>query len=452
MCDVLVAMPDATKRGSVIFGKNSDRPAGECQVLHYAPGRNREPDWRIECCYVSVPEIGESMATLGCRPYWSWGYETGMNEAGVIGGNTAIFTRSFHNPKHRTTLGLTGMELLRLGLERGRSAEKALEVIVDLLGQYGQWGSAVRGKDHGKGSYENAFLLADRREAWVLETSGRSWVAERIREGVRSVSNQPTIRTRWTRDSSDIEQVARHSGWWDASLGALDFARAFGDHEHYSRQVSHIRWRRTTQSLERNRGKIDVLRMMGILRDHYEDTFLEGPQFHAYLPDFHTVCMHDSPTGFTWGNTATSAVVELDPEGRRRPVFWVAYLPPCTSVYTAYPFGRDLPEVVTTVGKAGLRVRRPTEAPADEFDAASLWWRLHRIVEEVAKDPSRRYDEIRSLLDPLERRHVEQLALVEGRGREVPQSEWDRILVEHIGELVQSLEHLEERWKIDRTL
>ena len=32
MCDTFVALPDATVDGSVIFGKNSDRPAGESQI------------------------------------------------------------------------------------------------------------------------------------------------------------------------------------------------------------------------------------------------------------------------------------------------------------------------------------------------------------------------------------------------------------------------------------
>ena len=31
MCDSLVALPDVTKAGELIFGKNSDRPAVEMQ-------------------------------------------------------------------------------------------------------------------------------------------------------------------------------------------------------------------------------------------------------------------------------------------------------------------------------------------------------------------------------------------------------------------------------------
>lgn len=56
MCDVLVAMTDATKRGKIIFGKNSDRPAGEFQVLHYSPSRSSSADGRIECSCVNVPD------------------------------------------------------------------------------------------------------------------------------------------------------------------------------------------------------------------------------------------------------------------------------------------------------------------------------------------------------------------------------------------------------------
>lgn len=36
-CDTFVVLPNNTKDGVVIFGKNSDRPAGEVQEVVYLP-------------------------------------------------------------------------------------------------------------------------------------------------------------------------------------------------------------------------------------------------------------------------------------------------------------------------------------------------------------------------------------------------------------------------------
>ena len=38
-CDTFVVMADLTEDGSVIFGKNSDRPVGEVQELVFVPGQ-----------------------------------------------------------------------------------------------------------------------------------------------------------------------------------------------------------------------------------------------------------------------------------------------------------------------------------------------------------------------------------------------------------------------------
>ena len=107
MCDVLVALQDTTKNGSIVFGKNSDRPVGECQVLHFAPaGQFTE----IECSHLKLSLDRAFLATMGCRPYWCWGYETAVNEAGVVGGNTAVFTRKDIKDTTNKTPGLSGCD------------------------------------------------------------------------------------------------------------------------------------------------------------------------------------------------------------------------------------------------------------------------------------------------------------------------------------------------------
>lgn len=446
MCDLMVAMPDATKSGNVIFGKNSDRPARECQVLHYSRGGKKEIIKQINCSYVTVPDAEETLSTFGCRPYWCWGYETGMNEAGVVGGNAAIYTRSRWLAENRETPGLTGMDLLRLGLERGATAGEAVNIITDLLEEYGQWGSAVQGKNHEEGSYENSFLIADRSEAWVLETSGKRWIAEKITKGVRAISNQPSIRNKWTRSSEDIEAFARENGWWEKENNHFDFAYIYGDHEHYSRQVSHIRWRRSSDLLQQNFGKIDIQTIMAILRDHYEDTFLDGPQFHPYLPDFLTLCMHDSPAKFTWGNTATSVVVELSRKNDYPPPIWLAYLPPCSSIYIPFFLNAQVPEVVTKTGKAGLNVFQPEEAPTDEFDPDSLWWRLNRLVEEIATHPGHRIKEVRKQFDPLEKQFM---TLIESNGNSLSSEDKTKIMQQQVKKVLKGIEAIEKAWNVD---
>lgn len=450
MCDVMVALRDVTRAGSVVFAKNSDRPVGECQVLHFVPGGGQASGSVVHCSYLDVPQAPRTLATLGCRPYWCFGFETGINQAGVVGGNAAIFTRALYQPENQAEPGLTGMDLLRLGLERGGTAAEVVETITDLLGQYGQWGSAVAGASHEAGSYDNSYLIADAHEAWVLETAARDWVTRRLERGFWSISNEPTTRTDFTDSSDGFRERAEAAGWVAPEEAELDFARDLGAHDRYSRQVSHIRLMRTRQLLAEQAGRIDAAVARRILRDHYEETFLKGPQFDRFLPDFHTVCMHDSPAGFTWGNTATSWVVEIDPDGAIPPIVWFAYLPPCCSIYAAVPVAAGLPEVVVNTGSAGLAVHKPGEAPKDEFAADSLWWRLQRVVDAVAANSESRFPELRSRFDGLEDRHVRNVEALkrEGHSAGVFNKRLAERAAEHVAGIMAEICQLESLWDI----
>lgn len=70
----------------------------------------------------------------------------------------------------------------RLGLERADTAEKAVDVITELLERHGQGGSCM--EDECSFTYHNSFLISDRAEAWLLETLGKLWAAERL-EGTK---------------------------------------------------------------------------------------------------------------------------------------------------------------------------------------------------------------------------------------------------------------------------
>lgn len=400
----------------MLLGKNSDRPVGETQPLRYVPARSRSRDHRLRLAYVEIADAPETLAHVGASPYWCWGHELGVNECGVAIGNEALFTRELAQSRHDARAGdapepgILGMELLRLGLERGRTAAGALEVMTTLLERHGQWGAGVPGVSPADGAYDNSFLVADRREAWVLETAGRRWIAARVRGPSWSVSNQATIRTDWDRASDGIAEHARDAGWWNEERGGpFDFAAAYTD-PHVPLQVSHIRLQRSRQLLGDtvSSGGADVSAAAAVLRDHYEGTFLEGPYFNAARPDFLTLCMHSHPSGFTWGNTASSAIFVLPPDDRP-PHLWWAAATPCTSVYVpVFVDAGRLPAVLEQGGTARPADWNPEHAPQDRPAGDSYWWTFQRLLDAAKGDAlgsafTDRQARVRETLDELER-------------------------------------------------
>ncbi len=259
MCDNFVAVGSATADGALIFGKNSDRPAAEEQRPIHRPARRHPAGARVRCTYVEIPEAAQTYAVLLSQPSWMWGAEMGVNENGVVIGNEAVFTKA--------PLGLPallGMDLVRLGLERGATARQALEVITTLLEAHGQGGPCA--DQDASLQYHNSFLIADVGEAWVLETAERHWAAQRVTNGVRNISNQLSIHRDVALASEGLGDHAREAGWSDGQ-NPLDFAATFG-WEEPDAPTQPTREARGGQLLAAGRGRITPKIMMEILRDH----------------------------------------------------------------------------------------------------------------------------------------------------------------------------------------
>ena len=189
-CDTFVAYPPATPPDVAIFGKNSDRPQGESQSIRRYPGTSHHSDDdNLQCTYIKIPQAKRTYAVLLSQIDWMWGAEHGTNECGVVIGNKAVWTRV--HDESLSTKRLLGMDLVRLGLERGATAKKSLDEITTLLEEHGQGGPCAQNDP--SFTYHNSFLIADKTEAWILETAGRQWVAQQVTKGARNISNTLTI-------------------------------------------------------------------------------------------------------------------------------------------------------------------------------------------------------------------------------------------------------------------
>ncbi|HEX4905836.1 MAG TPA: hypothetical protein VFU93_10315 [Acidimicrobiales bacterium] len=183
MCDSLVALGPATDTGRTIFAKNSDRPPDEAQLIERHDARPCAGT--VRCTYIDVDDV-DTIGVTGSRPWWQWGFEHGINDAGVVAGNETIYTTL--DPRGAPP-ALIGMDLVRLGLERAITAADWVDVVTALLERYGQGGSGHHGVER---PYWSSFLVADRYSAFVLETSGREWAVEPV-ERTRAISNRTTI-------------------------------------------------------------------------------------------------------------------------------------------------------------------------------------------------------------------------------------------------------------------
>ncbi len=188
MCDTLYK-----KIGNdALFLKNSDRSANEPNLVMFYSRRKAEGILR--CTYISIPDE-DSFSVLLYKPSWMWGAEMGINQFGVTVGNEAVWTKS----KNKKNEKLLGMDMVRLALERGSTAKRALDIILDLLNKYGQGGNA--GYDHSF-YYDNSFLIADKNEAYVLETAGKEW-AWRPAGEQSNISNRLSIESDYFSSSSE---------------------------------------------------------------------------------------------------------------------------------------------------------------------------------------------------------------------------------------------------------
>jgi dipeptidase len=325
LCDTLAIVISKTGgKGGVLFAKSSDRAPNEPQILEWHSARDHAPGEWVQCTHIRVPQARRTHAVLLSRPAWMWGAEIGTNEHGVTIGNEAVFTRE--KPKK---IGLTGMDMLRLALERSKSADEAVDVLADLVETHDQGGRC--GFESATFSYHSSFLVADAERAWVFETAGRRWAKERV-TGARAISNGLTI-------PGFAEEHADPIRGWVAACA--------------------VRRRRTETLAEGARGAAGLAR---ILRDHGPG--LTWPRYAWLNGGMRATCMHAGGVVAS-AQTTASWVTVPSPDGPKH--FATATSSPCLSLFKP------------------IAVREPVTRP----DPQSLFWAHEKLHRRVMRAPER---------------------------------------------------------------
>lgn len=349
MCDTFCMR----RPGGMLFAKSSDRPVDEPQVLEWL--RPRRPNEALQTTYLMIPDAGAA-SVLGSRPTWMWGLEHGVNEHRVAVGNERVWT--VDDPR-AVPPALVGMDLVRLALERAATADEAVDVVAELLEAHGQGGS---GEADGDQPYWSSFLVADPQGGWVVETSGRTWVAAPVGEGA-AISNRLTLSTDWRRSSPDVPVGADWDRW-----RAPRSPTGIADH----------RLAATRRCIAA--GGADPRRAVAALRDHGTGPWGEPgaddepePAPGGVRDDWSgvTVCMHVRDHQCT--TSSMVADLPVDPEEPLRA--WAALGSPCTSVYL--PVGvldgeAVVPEVLgdAAAWRAFAALSRAVERPGEDGVAA----------------------------------------------------------------------------------
>jgi len=347
MCDTLLALRTVTLNGSTLLAKNSDREPDEAQSILMVPAQHH-PSGGLRATFIDIPQVARTYSCILSKPFQMWGAEMGVNEHGLAIGNEAVFTNV---EIKKTNTGLTGMDLLRLALERCKSTDEAINCITGLLEQYGQ--DACGGYRNKGFYYHNSFLITDGNKGAVLETAGRHWAVEWVQDR-RSISNRLSIRKPDLSSSDEIEDfTAGYSDWLYTTVGRAA-----------------TRQQCTTGKMDESRGKLTAAHCMQTLQTHN----LPDESFKPGKATTGSVCMH-ATSFLNPSQTTGSMVVELR-KSMPSTVWLTGTSMPCLSLYVPYFFQTDTLNSLV----------QPTASSDD-----SLWWEAERLHRWICKDyPSRR--------------------------------------------------------------
>src|SRR5260370_30021928 len=365
----VVALAGATVDGQTRFGDTGGREAGAGPAVCRTPGRGCAPDEKIRTSLLELPQARQTYTVLGCQPEGCWGYECGINEHQVgVGCAPLPTTMKCDGPT------LRGSDLIRLTLERSRTALQAVDLLTGLVERYGQ--GAFPGCP-AEADCDYAFLVVDPTEAYAVETAGHYWVYQEVKE-VRAVGNVRVIRQDWDRISKSLASYAISRGWWADDGSKLDFVAALG--EDALKHGAPLRpWGPTTLLLMEQNGHLDTafVRRLQIRQLAAERVQRSAPGAVRTAPAaVEGVKWFKHPAENAGQEDVASFVACLSKDPGRLAMSWCAFGAPSCGVYFPIFLDGELPEPFTHAGQ--MR------------SAETFWRRVSGLSEQIEHEPERR--------------------------------------------------------------
>jgi dipeptidase len=370
MCDTFVALSSVTLNKNVLFAKSADCEVNEANAIVRIPRRKHVKGEALRITHLVIPQAEETYEVFLTKAFWTYGCEIGVNEYGLAMGEEAVFTTEMTEEND----GIIGPDLMRLGLERGRNCQEAITLMTGLLEKYGQGGSAeLKGNSH----FDSSFLMADTREAYILETAGRNWAVKKIDE-FNSISNMLGI-------AGDEEHCSFSSG-----SKKKDWAKTYGLPEVPSNLGSPIRQSITYDCLKAAKSRITAQTMFKIMRQH-------GDGYHPATAEAHrNICVHAGPQENRWWQADGVMVTDTGDNGS---LIWVTGTSGnCVSIFKPVFPGMDLPDT--------------GPLPTEHFDPRSLWWKHELLHRRAMADFDHLVPEIRKDFDVVEKEFLDESGAV----------------------------------------
>ncbi|MDP3915181.1 MAG: C69 family dipeptidase [Bacteroidota bacterium] len=211
---ITYAADSHTRYGAIAFYPAADHQPGDlCEIFHYENGRLLGTIPEVAHTYSVVQFMNENQVAIG-ETTWG-GLDSLSKQPGAI---------------------LDYGSLMRIGLQRSKTAREMIKVITELVTQYGY---ATSGE---------SFSISDASEAWIMELIGKGkyekgavWVARLIPDGyVSGHANQARITTfplQKTNNWNDPKQTVFHSpdvisfakkhGFYKGSDAAFSFSDVY---------------------------------------------------------------------------------------------------------------------------------------------------------------------------------------------------------------------------------